>query len=144
VKTCIKCGITKELTDFYKHAMMADGRLGKCKECCKQDTKANYRKNLEHYIAYDASRAQTAERKERVRKYHSTHRPLVNEIKYKWIARNPEKRAAHKAVEKAVRNGSLKRLPCRVCGSLNSQAHHPDYSKPLDVEWRCRKHHIRF
>lgn len=34
--------------------------------------------------------------------------------------------------------GLLKREPCRICGSANSQKHHHDYSKPLDVVWLCR------
>lgn len=37
--------------------------------------------------------------------------------------------------------GKIKKLPCCVCGDINSQAHHEDYSKPLDVIWYCRVHH---
>jgi hypothetical protein len=40
-----------------------------------------------------------------------------------------------------LRRGILKKLPCRVCGSEQTQMHHPDYSKPLDVIWLCEKHH---
>ncbi len=39
MKKCFKCSNTKPLTDFYAHPRMADGRLGKCKECTKKDTK---------------------------------------------------------------------------------------------------------
>jgi hypothetical protein len=37
MKKCFKCGITKELSDFYKHNKMKDGLLGKCKDCTKSD-----------------------------------------------------------------------------------------------------------
>ena len=39
-----------------------------------------------------------------------------------------------------IKRGKVKKLPCRVCGEINSQAHHSDYSKPLEVEWYCRVH----
>lgn len=55
---------------------------------------------------------------------------------------NPEKRAAHQAVQTAVRNGSLARQVCSVCGSGRAHAHHEDYSKPLDVIWLCHAHHM--
>lgn len=37
MKICFKCGIEKELSRFYKHSGMLDGRLGKCIECTKND-----------------------------------------------------------------------------------------------------------
>lgn len=48
----------------------------------------------------------------------------------------PEKYAARQAVLIALRSGRLKRQPCK-CGALKVQAHHHDYSNPLDVEWLC-------
>lgn len=41
-----------------------------------------------------------------------------------------------------LKRGKLIKEPCKVCGSINSQMHHPDYDKPLLVEWYCRKHHL--
>jgi len=56
---------------------------------------------------------------------------------------NPEKLAAWKAVYYAVKKGNLKRLPCQTCGAEKSQAHHPDYSKKLEVIWMCASCHMR-
>ncbi len=40
-----------------------------------------------------------------------------------------------------LRRGKLKRQSCAVCGSSESQMHHPSYDKPLEVEWLCRRCH---
>jgi hypothetical protein len=34
-KVCIICSETKSKTEYYKHSGMSDGRLNKCKSCCK-------------------------------------------------------------------------------------------------------------
>jgi hypothetical protein len=44
-------------------------------------------------------------------------------------------------VKYAVKTGKLIKTPCQVCGELKVEGHHPDYSRPLDVVWLCRKHH---
>lgn len=35
----------------------------------------------------------------------------------------------------------LERKPCEVCGAEKAEAHHEDYTKPLDVNWLCKRHH---
>jgi hypothetical protein len=37
----------------------------------------------------------------------------------------------------------LSRNPCSICGAERAEAHHPDYSKPLDVIWLCKTHHAQ-
>lgn len=49
---------------------------------------------------------------------------------------------AHTKVETAILNGTLVRQPCEVCGKERVDAHHDDYSKPLEVRWLCRGHHM--
>lgn len=39
-----------------------------------------------------------------------------------------------------LKRGKLKRLPC-WCGA-RAEMHHPDYHRPLLVEWLCREHHL--
>lgn len=56
-------------------------------------------------------------------------------------AKYPEKKQAREEVLKALRKGILTKKPCEVCSNPKSEAHHKDYSKPLEVEWLCRPHH---
>jgi len=55
----------------------------------------------------------------------------------------PEKRIARELARTAIKRGKLLRVPCEVCGNAKVDAHHEDYSKPLDVRWLCRKHHLQ-
>jgi len=137
-KTCFKCNQTKPLCDFYTHPRMADGHLGKCKECTKIDTKLNYWKNLDHYKEYDFNRSQTKERKEKASQYLKDHpgkRCLYNK---KHREKFPDRQYANGLLKRAVDSGKMERLPCAHCGATqNIYGHHEDYSKPLDVIWLC-------
>lgn len=61
----------------------------------------------------------------------------------KYKQRYPERIVAKNAINNAINRGKLARgVECRKCGSQdNIQAHHEDYSKPLDVMWLCSKCH---
>jgi len=41
-----------------------------------------------------------------------------------------------------VLSGVIKKTPCVVCGDEKSERHHPDYDKPREVIWLCRRHHL--
>ena len=62
----------------------------------------------------------------------------------KWNEQHPLARRAHAAVASAVKRGDMQRKPCIICGSPKADAHHPNHSEPLRVEWLCRKCHQRF
>ncbi len=64
-KQCFKCKIVKGINDFYKHSGMADGHLGKCKECTKQDVKNRYDDpvSLKRITEYERKRFQDPKRK---------------------------------------------------------------------------------
>ena len=60
----------------------------------------------------------------------------------KWAAANPGVRAAHYALQNAVRRGEVVREPCFVCGA-DAQAHHSSYAEDMRtcVTWLCAVHH---
>jgi ribosomal protein S27AE len=59
----------------------------------------------------------------------------------KYRDKNELKCRARYEVRKALRNGKLKKQPCAVCGNPIAEAHHDNYSKPLDVRWLCKDCH---
>ncbi len=68
-------------------------------------------------------------------------RRLAPSVYSEYKKRNPQKAAAHRIVRNAIRRGEMQRLACQECGDPKAQAHHADYSKPLDVKWLCHKCH---
>ena len=54
--------------------------------------------------------------------------------------KHADRAKARNLLANAIRAGKVERLPCFCCGE-KSQAHHPDYSAPLDVVWLCSTHH---
>ncbi len=48
---------------------------------------------------------------------------------------------ARDAVRLAKMRGDLRPEPCGVCGDKRAEAHHDDYSRPLNVRWLCVEHH---
>jgi hypothetical protein len=63
------------------------------------------------------------------------------EYKRKTKQKYPDRDKARALVRWAIKNGTIVKMPCQICGYARSEAHHEDYSKPLDVIFLCRKHH---
>ena len=133
MKTCIKCDLPKNESEFDRDKRAKDGLQGQCKECGKKADHSRYLAN----------------------------RQLVLDRNAKWVKDNPERRAeirakgdreqkakhperikARQAVYRAIKTGRLVKEPCH-CGETEVQGHHEDYSKPLDVEWLCAKCHSK-
>lgn len=124
-KKCFKCGRIKPLHLFYRHPKMGDGFLGKCQSCTKKDVRAQRLKRIDYYRQYDRDRAKL--------------RGALGLKRHR--KKNPGKTRARSATSNAVRDGTLTKGPCEVCGEKKVHAHHDDYRKPLSVRWLCFKHH---
>ena len=133
MKTCFKCKRTLPEDCFYKHPRMEDGRLNKCKDCTKLDTRQNRMERLEYYRQYDATRPNKIER---IRECNR---------RRKEDPEKEHKQHARITALNALRDGRLKKQPCFFCGSSEQvEMHHPDYSQPLKVYWLCQICHKRF
>lgn len=62
----------------------------------------------------------------------------------KSIAKFREKHLARKRTRYAIKVGMLKKESCILCGDPKTEAHHEDYSKPLEVIWFCKPHHLKY
>jgi hypothetical protein len=142
-KRCFKCLCVKPPSDFYAHPMMADGRLNKCKACTRKDVTEHRNANIERIRAYDKARASMPHRVAARKEYAKTPEGRAAHARALKVSsiRFPERDFARHALGNAVRDGRIERWPCEVCGSVSTEGHHPDYSRPLVVVWLCNRHH---
>lgn len=135
MKACFKCHRSLPYSQFYRHAAMGDGYLGKCKDCTRDDVTEHRIRNIGRIREYDRKRADEPHRV-------ALRKRIVAEDR----ARHPERYKARVAVSNAIRDGRLVRpTGCSNCGVSGPriEAHHADYGKPLDVEWLCKPCHYR-
>ena len=143
-KICRRCGEDKPISEYSKTYKGRSYRPD-CKPCRTEIEKERVARNREHNLAVRA-------------KYREANREKINDQNRQWYADNRDhrlaqisdyrespdvkgKRLTHAAVQMAIRNGKLKRMPCMICGNEKTDAHHDNYSRPLDVVWLCRLHH---
>jgi hypothetical protein len=123
-KTCRKCDIEQPIVNFYRAPKNRDGLKHKCKVCNlyekHQWALANKKRIKEYNRAYEAIRPRSS-------------RMTTDAAKKKAKVRSK--------LRTAIRSGMLKAQPCEWCGSIPAEAHHPNYVRPLDVMWLCKKHH---
>lgn len=133
---CKTCLLDKSEDDFYY------SNKTRCKECIKASVRKNRLENQEHYRSYDRQRASRPDRVAAREAYAKTTEGRIAgaAAKKKWAVANAIRRQAHSKVQAALKSGRLQKQPCFICGST-AEAHHPDYSRPLDVTWLCPEHH---
>jgi hypothetical protein len=148
-KTCTKCGAEKALEEFQPNPNGRFGRKSTCRECNRAATRKwkqeNPQKRLEQKRrSWDRHKDRLNEVRrapEKRERANALRREAYHDGRRQFSAPDPVKRYARFQVWKAVQEGDLVREPCVTCGALNSQGHHEDYSKPLDIVWLCAKCH---
>ena len=129
-RRCLKCQEMKPLSDYHREKER--GHKTTCRVCRNSMNRKYYSENIDSRRTYFRARNTTPERRAA------------------WVRddrrrreRSPDKNRARELVRAAVRAGKLERLSCEFCGETRGvHAHHEDYSKPLDVWWLCRVHHL--
>lgn len=119
-KYCPRCDKTKPTTDFYVIKSRRDGLSSYCMPCQR---------------VYAEERDRTPEGKITLAKKSR-----------KMMKYSPDKWRARAKLRYAVKIGEVQKPEnCERCGisreDRRMEAHHPDYSKPLDVRWLCQLCH---
>lgn len=132
MKVCLKCTTRKRLDEFHRNCSTNDGLQSYCKDC-QRDINLQYARA--HRDVIDAQQ----------KRYRERHPETNTSRVIQYYQDHPERLAAHNAVRRALRDGTLVRpAQCPVPGcrsNRNIVAHHEDYSKPLEVEWMCQSCH---
>jgi len=115
MKRCKTCNVDKSNDEFYTGKDITRH----CKECMKSIWRDRWKK----------------------RNFSKESRKNHQEAKNTYKKNNPIKTKCHERVDTALDNGSVKKMPCEICGKKQVEAHHDDYSKPIEVRWLCRIHH---
>lgn len=162
MKRCSKCQRVLPVGEFNRHTSTRDGLRPDCKACVSKYKKDYYAANIdrirkrrrEHYVA-NADRIRERSREyyvsntpacsERRRQYYQDHHEEIRRYFRRYRQDNPSKVKAQNVVNSLVRNGTITRPDtCSACGGGGRiEAHHDDYSKPLDIQWLCRSCHRR-
>ena len=144
-KLCTKCHQSLPIDQFY----LSRGRpMGRCKKCHiaisriwavahPDKMRAYARVSMRKRWERDPDKVRARLRAWRLS--HPDHDAKVEAM------RKPGAREAKAAILRAFRSGALVRPgACSECGAdCKPDAHHPDYSKPLDVVWLCRTCHAK-
>lgn len=142
MKTCFVCLVQKDILCFYRNNLVSDGRSNKCIECTKTYLLNHRKNNINIFKEREKIKNRSEEHRSLVKEYIKTERgkERLRAAKLSWRKKNKIKTKAHSAVLRAIKNGSIIKEPCYICGEA-AQAHHEDYNKPLAITWLCIFHH---
>lgn len=96
MKNCIICNEKKEVSNFYKHKMMSDGHINKCKDCCKKQSNERYFEKIKSIEFLNLERNRNREKYHRLN-YKEKNKPTADVSKKaanNYRSKYPEKLAA--------------------------------------------------
>lgn len=135
------------VANFYVCQSISTGYSSFCKLCYSEYSRQR-RATLKSKEPDKYKRILKGERKRAMDRYHRIKRTpeyrAMRAQRYADYRRlNPEKYKAKAIANNALQAGKLKRkTKCEECGKKTRlEKHHPDYSKPLEVVWLCKKCH---
>lgn len=134
-KRCGKCGRELPISEFNKNRNSRDGHSFRCRSCASEYNKARYAANKERF-------------KSDIYAYRAEHPEQVLRTREKTCEKNPTQRNAYRVLQQAMECGLVENPGyCYGCGCTEEEhrieAHHHDYSKPLDIIWLCTPCHRR-
>lgn len=106
-----------------------------CKNKFKRENVYLYSKARNEFVCRECNT-------KRCKEYRNTKggKKSISEAVAKYNKKNKDKTSCWSKIKWGKKKGIVKEQVCCVCGE-KAVAHHPDYSKPLEVIWLCHKHH---
>src|SRR3990167_8809842 len=155
MKTCKKCKIEKNETEFHPCKKSKSGYQARCKICLNLARKESKNKNREEYLKkareyakreYDKNPIKFIERhKEWKKKNPEKLKEYARKAAKNQRINSPHKVKARLLVSYAVEIGLL--IKPKICSNClkecKPEGHHADYSKPLEVVWLCKECHTK-
>lgn len=163
---CTGCGLNKNADEYSMILNRRKERVRskRCKECVREYKRRHYAENRDKYL--EKSRKQYWSDVEYWSEYNKRYREENREkiaaqvrehmscekvrertnARYRRYRKDPEFRRREKArgmLNKRIQSGKIiKPDECSQCGKTgNIEGHHPDYDKPPEVIWVCKKCH---
>lgn len=127
---CTRCGVRKR-----QH------KISRCRECCAERAR-ELRADPKHRPRIKATARRYYQRNAEARRQYAKNRRALG-LTPARAKQDPWHSAVQRRVFRAVQSGVLI-VPgrCSACGVQSKlDAHHEDYSRPLDVTWLCRACH---
>jgi len=140
MKDCTQCGKKKELSEFSVNRAKEDGLNNWCRACMSDYQKA--RRVRANASRPEGWKQKTKDKSSYMKAWTEAHPGAMTAYKKAWWDKHRDRLLVKEKVRYAIRTGKLVKQPCWTCGEEKVEAHHPDYDKPLDVIWLCRKHHL--
>ena len=135
-KKCSKCKTAKPVSEFRKMS----GRKSLhcwCNQCCADYSRQWQKQNKEKARA-STSKYQKTQKGKLTLKNAARRRREIAPVK----PNDRLKLRARQKARQAFDSGKIIKQPCEVCGDTSVQMHHDDYTKPLEVRFFCKKHHL--
>lgn len=152
MKTCSRCKEEKNYDGFYKDKSTKDGYNCICKQCRLindrnrriEDPEWVQRRKLQNSEFHKNNSKEISERKKLWINSDEGKKSHLRSVQ-KYRKAHPEKRYAHDAVYRAVKNGELiKPEHCQSCNQVTKvEAHHFNYDKEkrTSISWLCKSCH---
>jgi hypothetical protein len=140
MKECSACGRRKDEAEFYVNKATSDGLTYRCRVCMSDYQKA--RREALNASKPDGWKKKTEDMAAYMKAWKEANPGYMTKAKRDWWNRNKDRQRVKDAVKYALKTGKLVKTACQVCGKVEVEGHHPDYSRPLDVVWLCKEHHM--
>jgi hypothetical protein len=162
MKRCYACGQELPEDAFGRNRAKPNGLACECRKCKRKNDAASYARNRDVRIVkmrvYRQGHIEEIRAKEREysrsrrgreinnathRRNYGKHRADKAAYAKRHAKEHPDRYTARYRLDNAIKLGHITPPEaCQNCGIVGPvHGHHPDYSKPFDVEWLCRGCH---